>query len=75
MEKTPIQILAEALAEMTGRAVEAERQLAEEKASSDTWYAAYNNLKAEYEKLQRQQKQPDCVNQYKADGGASNVPF
>lgn len=53
MEKTPIQILAEALAEMTCRAVEAERQLAEEKASADTWYKSYNNLKAEYEKLKK----------------------
>lgn len=41
--KNPIQLVTELLAEMTARAVEAERQRDEAQKSSDEWYAYYQN--------------------------------
>lgn len=45
--KTPIEMLAALLAEMTTRAAEAERELAEVKKSEDTWYQSYLSIKQE----------------------------
>lgn len=40
-ESTPIQLLAEALAEMTERAVQAERERDAAKKDAETWYQSY----------------------------------
>lgn len=47
MEKTPIEMLADLLAEMTTRATNAERELVETKKSEDSWYKLYVSEKAE----------------------------
>lgn len=46
-KKNPIQLVTELLAEMTARAVEAERQRDEAQKSSDEWYAYYQKKDAE----------------------------
>lgn len=46
-KKNPIQSVTDLLAEMTARAVEAERQHAEAQKSSDEWYAYYQKKDAE----------------------------
>lgn len=46
-QKTPIEIMADALAEMTARAIEAERQRDEALKSSDDWYRNWQNKAAQ----------------------------
>ena len=46
-KKNPIQLVTELLAEMTARAVEAERQRDEAQKSSDEWYAYYQKKDTE----------------------------
>lgn len=51
-KKTPIQSVTDLLAEMTARAVEAERQHAEAQKSSDVWYAYYKKKTEELKELE-----------------------
>jgi chromosome segregation ATPase len=44
--KTPIELMADLLATMTARAIEAERQLDEAKKSSDEWYQHWQDKDA-----------------------------
>jgi hypothetical protein len=47
-EKTPIERLADLLAEMTYRAMEAERQRDAARDDSDQWYRNYKNVEGKY---------------------------
>ena len=51
-KKNPIQSVTDLLAEMTARAVEAERQHAEAQKSSDEWYAYYQKKTEELKELE-----------------------
>ena len=51
---TPIEILTNALAEITTRAMNAEREAKEMQSLSNTWYQEYLKFKAENETLQNQ---------------------
>ena len=51
-KKNPIQLVTELLAEMTARAVEAERQRDEAQKSSDEWYAYYQKKTEELKELE-----------------------
>lgn len=51
-KKNPIQLVTELLAEMTARAVEAERQRDEAQKSSDEWYAYYQKKTEELKEME-----------------------
>lgn len=51
-KKNPIQSVTDLLAEMTARAVEAERQRDEAQKSSDEWYAYYQKKTEELKELE-----------------------
>lgn len=51
-KKNPIQLVTELLAEMTARAVEAERQRDEAQKNSDEWYAYYQKKTEELKEME-----------------------
>lgn len=82
--KTPIEILTDALAEMTARAVEAERQRDHAIEEADSWYKAYlssNKKCVETEAALATQREDNEVLRYRIselverieNGGTENV--
>lgn len=51
-QKTPIELMADLLAEMTARATEAERQRDEAKQSSDDWYQRWKDKDEQLKKTE-----------------------